>query len=685
METPVTSCDDVELERRRKLIAARRRIIEREVLKYLIGEDNSGALNNNNNHTYEELEDEYEEIVFDPTKAASEVAAALLSRSKSAERKRRSNSDSDLYTMDENREVELCSTTKTVLKITVEDAGDEDVADVEMPEQGFYRVYDDLEKIREFDLIPYVLERKKREQEWREVIEKQGAEKAQTDKTSPDSGRASVVSSDLSEAASSANDHDKRKSSKSDAGSSCSADSGTYNLYPEAANGPVTATAGRQRSKSNDFLKRLSAQLSSVALRPSPPPMPPKGKVTPPPLPPRTFGRRQRSPRRKDLSSHLGLVTEAAAPSDRAAAHEVAMRNLPPQLAGDSGISPPGKKDLKRHLGVHEITNVMPPAQNNILKRLSPPRPSQLLVQLHLQQQRAMGSSAKPKNTVIMPSPTSPSPTEHNSAKKSCRRELDFGAETHFLPETSKSRGQALGAPTPTATPGTPLRALASASGRNGGRSVASKIFFKRHNQTPRRHSSRSPSPYKLKSGGLTPVSGRKFKAKEARRSFMSSLLSSAKSKQVSASADPIMAPAPPVEAEGVGRKTRDYSRSVKEALRDGLPVIPFGSSSMDELTGKTSNVYLPMGTSSSSPAVRRGTWSPGSTTGLAAALATPARGPRQHCQSCTCNGKAAAAAATPMSTMATADLDYVRMETPKLRQKRRKSLSEIVTDPFLA
>ena len=69
---------------------------------------------------------------------------------------------------------------------------------------------------------------------------------------------------------------------------------------------------------------------------------------------------------------------------------------------------------------------------------------------------------------------------------------------------------------------------------------------------------------------------------------------------------------------------------------------------------------------------------------GLAAALATPARGPRQHCQSCTCNGKAAAAA-TPMSTMATADLDYVRMETPKLRQKRRKSLSEIVTDPFLA
>ena len=684
METPLTSCDDVELERRRKLIAARRRIIEREVLKYLIGEDNSGAINNNNNnnnHTYEELEegDEYEEVVFDPTKAASEIAAGLVSRSKSAERKRRSNSDSDLYTMDENREVELCSTTKMVLKITVEDKDDKDVADVDMPEQGFYRVYDDLEKIREFDLIPYVLERKKREQELREVMEKEGAEKALTDKTSPDSGRASVVSSDLSEAASSSNDHDKRKSSKSDAGSSCSADSGTYNLYPEtvgaASHGPPMGA--RERSKSHDFLKRLSAQLSSVALRPPPPPMPPKGKVTPPPLPPRTFGRRQRSPRRKDLSNHLGLVTEAAAPSDRAAAHEVAMRNLPPQLAADSGISPPGKKDLKRHLGVHEITDVMPPSQNNILKRLSPLKPSQLLVQLHLQQQRAMGSSAKPKNPVKVPSPTSPSSTEPYSAKKSCRRELDFGAETNFDTEPSRSKSQALGAPTPPPTPGSALRALASASARNGGRSVASKIFFKRHNQTPRRHSSRSPSPYKLKGGGMTPVSGRKFKAKESRRSFMSSLLSSAKTKPVSASADPIMTP---VESEGAGRKTVDYSKSVKEALRDGLPVIPFASSSMDELTSKTSNVYLPMGTSSSR-AVRSGTWSPGSTTGLVAALATPARGARQHCQSCTCHGNAVAS----MTTMATADLDYVRMETPKMRQKRRKSLSEIVTDPFLA
>ena len=696
METPVTTCDDVELERRRKLIAARRRIIEREVLKYLIGEDNSG-INNSNNHTYEELEDEdeYEEVVFDPTKAASEVAAALVSRSKSAERKRRSNSDSDLYTMDENREVELCSAAKTVLKITVEDADDDDLADVTMPEQGFYRVYDDLEKIREFDLIPYVLERKKREQELREVLEKQGAEKAttETEKTSPDSGRASVVSSDLSEAASSANDHDKRKTSKSDAGSSCSADSGTYNLFPEAsgvAPSEVASFSPRERSKSNDFLKRLSAQLSSVALRrPFPPPMPPKGKATPPPLPPRTFGRRQRSPRRKDLSSHLGLVTEASAPSDRAVAHEVAMRNLPSQLTGDSGASPPGRKDLKRHLGVHEITDVMPPAQNNFFKRLSPPKPSQLLVQLHLHQQLTAGSPAKAKNLVKMSSPASPSPTELYSVKKSCRRELDFGAATSSLTDTSRSKSRALGAPTPPPTPGSALKALASASGRSGGRSVASKIFFKRHNQTPRRHSSRSPSPYKLKSGGLTPVSVRKFKAKESRRSFMSSLLSSAKTRQVSASADPIVAP---TEFEGVAeRKTRDYSRTVKEALRDGLPVIPFGSSSMDELSGRASNVYLPMGTTYR-PAARRGapgTWSPGSTTGLAAALATPARGARQHCQSCTCNGGGGGGGggrgAMPGNTMAMLDLDYVRMETPRLRQRRRKSLSEIVTDPFLA
>ena len=694
METPVTSCDDVELERRRRLIAARRRIIEQEVLKYLIGDDKSGISNSNNNHTYEELEDEdgYEEVMFDPTKAASEVAAALASsRSKSAERKRRSNSDSNLHAMDEYREVELCSTANTVLKITVEDAGDEDVADVDMTEQGFYRVYDDLEKIREFDLIPYVLERKKRAQEFKEITEKQEAEKGPTEKSSPDSGRASVVSSDLSEAATSANDLEKRKSSKSDTGSSCSADSGTYNLFPETSGAApsgmsvAAAVAVRERSKSNDFLKRLSAQLSSVALRPSPPPMPPKGKATPPPLPPRTFGRRQRSPRRKDLASHLGLVTEAVAPSDRAAAHEVAMRNLPSQLVSDSGISPPGKKDLKRHLGVNEMTDMMPPAQSNLLKRLSPPKPSQLLVQLHLQQQRATGSTAKPKNFVKILSSTSQSTTEEDgSVKKSCRRELDFGEDFTTLTESSRSKSQAFGAPTPPLTPGSALKSLTSASGRNGGRSVASKIFFKRHNQTPRGQSSRSPSPYKLKSGGLTPVSGRKFKVKEARRSFMSSLLSSSKAKQISASADPIVALVDPGDVN-TGKRTRDYSRTVREALRDGLPVIPFGSSSIDELTGgKASSVYLPMGTAGSQPAIRRGTWSPGSTTGLAAALVTPARGPRQHCQSCTCHGGGGGAASTK-TTMATADLDYVRMETPKLRQKRRKSLSEIVTDPFLA
>lgn len=663
METPVTSRHDVELERRRNLIAARRRILEREVLKYLIGD--------NNNHTFKELEhgDEYEEVLFDPSKAANEIATALVSRSKSAERKRRSNSDSDLYIMDENREVELCSTSKTVLKITVED----DAAEGEMPEQGFYRVYDDLEKIREFDLIPYVLERKKRQRELKEDFGKQGVDdEAQTDKTSPDSGRASVVSSDLSETAGSSNDQDKRKSTKSDAGSSCSVDSGTYNLYPEAAVAPPQAGL-RKRSKSNDFLKRLSLQLSSVALRPSPPPMPPKGKVTPPPLPPRTFSRCPRSSRRKDLSTHLGLVSEgSSSQSDRVAAHEVAMRNFPPQLTG-SGISLLGKKDLKRHLGVHEITDAMPPAQNSILKMLSPPKPSQLLVQLHLHQRRAMASPAEPNiRTKTPPRSSSPPSSGTYSAEKSCRRELNFGAEPTRLTEATILRSRGLGAPPPpTTTPGSVFKALASAStsGRISGRSVASKIFFKRQYQTPKRHSSRSPSPSKHKNDGLTPVSGRKLKVKESRRSFMSSLLSSPKTKPVFASADPIMAPLKN-EAAAVRCRTRDYSRTVEEALKEGLPVIPFGSSSMDELTtDRESNVYLPMGASSSG---RSGTWSAGSSAGLASAMATPTRGTRQHCLSCTCKGNAS-------------EWDYVRMQTPMMRPKRRKSLGEIITGSFIA
>ena len=683
----MTSRHDVELERRSNFIAARRRILEREVLKFLIGD--------NNNHTYEELEqgDEYEEVLFDPSKAANETAAALVSGGKSAERKRRSNSDSDLYVMDENREVELCSASKTVLKITLENDA---AAEVEMPEQGFYRVYDDLEKIREFDLIPYVLERKKRQQELKLLdFEKKGADaEVSTDKTSPDSGRASVVSSDLSETAGSSNGQDKGKSAKSDAGSSCSADSGTYTLYPEAAVSASAAAAVapavsglRQRSRSNDFLKRLSVQLSAVALRPSPPPMPPKGRVTPPPpLPPRTFSRCQRSSRRKDLSTHLGLVSEGSSPSDRAVAHEVAMRNFPPQLAG-SGTSPPGKKDLKRHLGVHEITGVMPPAQNNILKVLSPPKPSQLLVQLQLHQRRPRESPEEPDVLAKTP-PRSASPSSSGpySAKKSCRRELDFGAGPTRLTEATVSSTRGLDAPPhpppppTTTTPGSVFKALAT-PGRIGGRSVAYKMFFKRQCQTPKRHSSsRSPSPSKLKSDGLTPVSGRKFKAKESRRSFLSSLLLSAKTKPVSASADPILAPLKN-EAAAVRCRSRDHSRTVEEALRDGLPVIPFGSSSLDELTtDRESNVYLPMGASASS-AARSGTWSPGSSAGLASAMATPARGARQHCLSCTCKGNAG----TPITAVATSEWDYVRMKTPMMRQKRRKSLGEIVTGSFIA
>lgn len=694
LETPATAMaamtaaaegpsQDMDLQRKRKLLAARRRIIEREVMKYLIGNDNAGNVGGNNN-TYEELEDnddEYEEIIFDPFKAAQQMVTLPT-----AVEKRRSNSDSDLYTMmDENREVELCSTAKTVLKIRV----DENDEESEVPEQGFYRVYDDLDRIREWDLIPYVLERKKREKELKELM----LNKVEAEKKSPDSGRASVVSSDLSETAT--EQAEKAKSTKSDSGSSCSADSGTYNLFAEV----------REKSKSNEFLKKVTLQLSSInekriAMRSPPPPAPLKSSKSsspPPPLPPRTRIRQQ-CPKTKDLSSHLGLISNVA--SDRVSqqvAHSVAMQNLPKELSNVT--TPPGKKDLNRHLGILSEATVQPPP--TLLKRLTPPgipRPSQLLVQFHLSQSKEQQRQKRQRRPQQQPA------SNHIATvaplRSSCRRELDFDSleatpaivrGNDCNSEIAKCRNESVQTSVAGAA-ATPAKTVTSSSvARSGGRSVASKIFKRSHHlQTPR--VGRSPSPYRIKNPGAaaTPLSSRRFKAKDSRRSFMANLLLSAKTKTISASADPIPQPHTSEREEEVIKigaaeaKFREYSKNVEQALKDGLPVIPFGSSSMDEISGKAfkqpNSVYLPMDNKFVGSRLC-GTWSPSSTTALAAILATPARG--AHCQSCTCGASNTAASMSAIPQRM--ELDYVPMETPKMRQKRRKSISGIVTAPFLA
>ncbi len=723
--------DDPEMQRRRKLLAARRRILEREVMKYLIGEDEKekGAVSSNNNNTYEELDDEYEEIVFDPTKAGEDEEVEVVvcggggGGMISLSSKRRSNSDSDLHAFDEGREVELCSASKTILRLRVEDDDYAErivakaVAGDAPPEQGFYRVYDDLDRIKEWDLIPYVLERKRREKELAELMAKEGDSqppKVEVMKASPDSGRASVVSSDLSESAADSA-AEKGKKAKSDSGSSCSADSGTYNLFSEA-------TATRGRSKSNEFLKTVSLQLSSineeaarrrvVAAQNSPPPPPPPEKFSaflpPPPLPPRTRTRpssRERAlkkseetqPRRKDLSSHLGLIS--ADPADKLSkkvAVSVAMQSLPQQVK--AGNSPPGKKDLSKHLGIETETAKPPPASSALLKRLTPPsvpRPSQLLVQLHLSQSNNKEQQETP----------------------SCRRELDFNKVT------VATKCQSVQTSTPPAAEVKSNVARSSHRSGGGGRSVASKIF-KRYQcqQSPgavrRRASSRSPSPFGIGAASAsaraaTPTTAGKFKAKEARRSFMASLLLSAggRSKPTSASADAIdrrEREDEVVKVEAREAAMRNYTRNVDQALRDGLPVIPFASSSMDELSTRAkgllgeqpiavrqpSAVYLPMDTKAKKQQQQRcGTWSPGSAGSLAAVLATPARLPpppssgRQHCQSCTCGAGAAppSSAASLASMPLGPEMDYVKMETPRLAQKRRKSISGLITTPFVA
>ena len=265
---------EIHREEQRRILAAKRRIIEREVMDLL-------AVNKNDQQKQEtsskeeqrvqeddnkEEDDGYEEICFksDSVSGGSTVTAKsrenhyltpLVSTTKLV---KKSNSDSDLLMMDENREIELlCRKKKT-------EASTEKTFTYDEPEQGFYRVYDDLDRVREWDLIPYVITRKMKEAEAlleRENLlikadEEEVKEKKKGDgcsRVSLDSGRASVVSS-LS------NVVQRPKRMHSDSGSNCSADSGTYNLY----DGEHRPRAASSSTSGSNFVKQVYQQLDSI-------------------------------------------------------------------------------------------------------------------------------------------------------------------------------------------------------------------------------------------------------------------------------------------------------------------------------------------------------------------------------------------------------------------------------------
>ena len=256
----------------------RRKILEREVLDLMIQkkEQEKG----------EDDDDEYEEVIFDPVKAALETNALMKRpppppqpRNRSSLR-RKSNSDSDLYVMDENREIELCSRIGLDRSGLVAAAAADPLPDdatfcnYAEPEQGFYRVYDDLERIREWDLIPYVIARKRREEEEREEISSSNKDPA-TEKevsskcveshpvnTCDDSGRESVISRLSGSTVRSKRVH-------SDSGSNCSADSGTYHLFDSKARLTSSSAAATEDARGikpvNDVLALVSDELLKIA------------------------------------------------------------------------------------------------------------------------------------------------------------------------------------------------------------------------------------------------------------------------------------------------------------------------------------------------------------------------------------------------------------------------------------
>lgn len=333
------------------------------------------------------------------------------------------------------------------------------------PEQGFYRVYDELDRVKEWHLTPYVLARKARmrqqQQEQEQVKQQQQQpddDKKQVDKQSlksEDSGRVSVTSSN--KAASAA----KSVNSSSDSGSNCSADSGTYNIYDEKQ---------KEDEQDNIFLNKVSLQLDSCrAKRKRTPPPPPKSSSSenastlqssssPPPLPPRSKRREQDRQeqvpqwRRKDLGTFFGLLQdEPNQLLSKEVARSVAMRNLtsPPSGGGNGSnlLLPlkeavvvlrqeksPGcnkKKDLNRYLGIQEQdgkkkTAVVPAVQSgggvSLLRCLGTSPNSLMLLQRSV---RRLSSS--PKKLEESPKARSESDMSlTSSCSVNARRTLNF-------------------------------------------------------------------------------------------------------------------------------------------------------------------------------------------------------------------------------------------------------------------
>ena len=401
------------------MLAARRRVLEQQVTLDLA----PGANN-------EEDDDGYEEICFggsDGNASKLQVQQQLqqqehhyLTPKSILNASRKSISDTDLLAiMDENREIELYLLTTPAVddksaKPSKAMAGTTLLSDRTFgrePEQGFYRVYDELDRVKEWDLIPYVIARKAKLQEEEERKRQEetadtesnkeavtvrpcassaGSDKVSvksegtTSRVSVDSGRASVMSADKPHSDKSMKPLNNGNSSQEDSGSNCSADSGTYNLYDE-------------QHQNAEFLSKVSQQLDSCLMRArskssasatsrrkrAPPPPPPLSNVksttarsspSPPPLPPRSrTNSTAPAARRKDLSSFFGLLQdEPNQLLSKKVANSVAMRNLAsvrtqsPFCRGSVVVplkhaavveqerSPPGKKDLRKYLGIHD-------------------------------------------------------------------------------------------------------------------------------------------------------------------------------------------------------------------------------------------------------------------------------------------------------------------------------------------
>ncbi len=378
------------------MLAARRRVLQQQVADLV-------------EQARTDDDDGYEEICFGGGEAEASkdskmeeinhhymTPISILERNRSPlESSRKSISDTDLLAiMDENREIELHQLTNSINS----DAVNSVVASSSViptdrtfgrePEQGFYRVYDELDRVKEWHLIPYVIARKAKleEEEAKKQVEAKavttvkpcassaGSDKVSvksegtTSRVSVDSGRASVMSADNKKA--------NGGNSVEDAGSNCSADSGTYNLYDEQQQ-------QQQQHRSSEFLNKVSQQLDSCmgmrarskstaststsSRRRTPPPPPTLASASsrdssPPPLPPRSKTTATGpATRRKDLSSFFGLLQdEPNQLLSKRVARSVAMRNLtsssssPLKYASSLESSPPGKKDLKKYLGIHD-------------------------------------------------------------------------------------------------------------------------------------------------------------------------------------------------------------------------------------------------------------------------------------------------------------------------------------------